>query len=51
MRAIILISALFICDSLARQNGERPQDKDSNGSRVTFLWIALIYAIVLDLNE
>lgn len=51
MRAIILISAVFLCDALNRQRGATKGTEKNQEYAATVFWIAIVYAVILDLNE
>lgn len=42
---------IIISNAIERQQGTRPNTKSGESSMITIFWIALIYAIILDLNE
>lgn len=51
MRAIILISALFITSALYAQKGAKESSKENTRYMGAVFWIGIIYAVVLDLTE
>lgn len=51
MRAIILISSFLIYDALNRQSGVSKNSQSTERFVAKFFFVALIYAVILDLTE